>query len=46
MFSIRLDETTAAQVDQYGAFIRASADGVVDKALNMFSRKTVSSRTV
>jgi hypothetical protein len=39
MFSIRLDETTAAQVDQYGAFIRASADGVVDRALNyVFSK--------
>ena len=32
--SIRLDETTAAQVDQYAAFIHASADDVVDKALN------------
>lgn len=32
--SIRLDQTTAAQVDQYAAFIHASADDVVDKALN------------
>ena len=32
--SIRLDETTATQVDQYAAFIHASADDVVDKALN------------
>jgi len=32
--SVRLDEETAAQVDQYAAFIRASADDVVDKALN------------
>jgi hypothetical protein len=32
--SIRLDETTAAQVDQYAAFIHASADDVVDKALS------------
>jgi len=32
--SVRLDETTAAQVDQYAAFIHASADDVVDKALN------------
>ena len=32
--SIRLDEVTAAQVDQYAAFIHASADDVVDKALN------------
>ncbi len=31
--TVRLDETTAAQVDQYAAFIRASADDVVDKAL-------------
>jgi hypothetical protein len=32
--SIRLDESTASQVDQYAAFIHASADDVVDKALN------------
>jgi hypothetical protein len=32
--SVRLDESTAAQVDQYAAFIPASADDVVDKALN------------
>src|SRR3974390_1195020 len=32
--SVRLDEETADQVDQYAAFIRASADDVVDKALN------------
>ena len=32
--SIRLDSATAIQVDQYAAFIRASADEVVDKALN------------
>jgi hypothetical protein len=31
--SIRLDEVTATQVDQYAAFIRASADDVVEKAL-------------
>jgi hypothetical protein len=37
--SIRLDEATAAQVDQYAAFIHASADDVVDKALNyVFSK--------
>ena len=37
--SIRLDEVTAAQVDQYAAFIRASADDVIDKALNyVFSK--------
>jgi hypothetical protein len=32
--SVRLDELTAAQVDQYAAFINATADDVVDKALN------------
>jgi len=32
--SIRLDEATAEQVDQYAAFVHASADDVVDKALN------------
>jgi hypothetical protein len=32
--SVRLDEVTAAQVDQYAAFINATADDVVDKALN------------
>jgi hypothetical protein len=37
--SVRLDEVTAAQVDQYAAFIQASADDVVDKALNyVFSK--------
>ena len=37
--SIRLDEVTATQVDQYAAFIHASADDVVDKALNyVFSK--------
>ena len=37
--SVRLDEVTATQVDQYAAFIRASADDVVDKALNyVFSK--------
>jgi hypothetical protein len=37
--SIRLDEATAAQVNQYAAFIRATADDVVDKALNyVFSK--------
>jgi hypothetical protein len=37
--SIRLDESIAAQVDQYAAFIRASADDVVEKALNyVFSK--------
>jgi hypothetical protein len=37
--SVRLDEVTAVQVDQYAAFIHASADDVVDKALNyVFSK--------
>ena len=37
--SIRLDETTAAQVDQHAAFVHASADDVLDKALNyVFSK--------
>jgi hypothetical protein len=32
--SVRLDESTAEQVDQYGASVHASAVDVVDKALN------------
>ena len=37
--SVRLDEATAVQVDQYAAFIHASAEDVVDKALNyVFSK--------
>ena len=31
--TIRLDKTTAEQIDQYAAFLHASADEVVDKAL-------------
>ncbi|HEY1743848.1 MAG TPA: hypothetical protein VGG18_11840 [Granulicella sp.] len=31
--SIRLTDTTATHVDQYAAFIRASADDVVEQAL-------------
>ena len=31
--TIRVDETTAEQIDQYAAFLHASADEVVDKAL-------------
>ena len=31
--TIRVDETTAEQIDQYAAFLHASADDVVDKAL-------------
>jgi len=37
--SIRLTDTTAAQVDQYAAFIHASADDVVEQALTyVFSK--------
>ena len=37
--SIRLEEATATQVDQYAAFLHASADDVIDKALNyVFSK--------
>ena len=32
--SIRLEESTAMQIDQYAAFLHASADEVVDKALS------------
>ena len=31
--TIRLHESTASQIDQYAAFLHASADEVVDKAL-------------
>ena len=31
--TIRVDETTAEQIDQYAAFLHASANEVVDKAL-------------
>lgn len=37
--SIRMEEATASQVDQYAAFIKASPDDVVDKALGyVFSK--------
>ena len=37
--SVRLDESTAAQVDQYAAFIHASADDVIEQALTyVFSK--------
>lgn len=37
--SIRLTDSTANQVDQYAAFIRASADEVVEQALSyVFSK--------
>ena len=36
---IRLDETTAEQVDQYASFVHVTADDVVDKALTyVFSK--------
>ena len=53
--SIRLTDTTATQVDQYAAFIRACADDVVEQALAyVFSKdrdfqdflKTPEARTV
>src|ERR1035438_948927 len=31
--TIRLDESTASQINQYAAFLHATADEVVDKAL-------------
>ena len=37
--SVRLDEATATQVDQNAAFIKATADDVVDKALNYLFAK-------
>jgi len=43
--SVRLDGATATQVDQYAAFIHASADDVVDKALNYVSRRTATFKT-
>jgi hypothetical protein len=37
--SVRLDESTAVRIDQYAAFLKASADEVVDKALTyVFAR--------
>ena len=37
--TIRLDSATATLIDQYAAFIHASADDVIDKALNyVFSK--------
>ncbi|MGA3010510.1 MAG: hypothetical protein ABSD72_09635 [Terracidiphilus sp.] len=37
--SIRLEEPTATLIDQYAAFLRASADEVVDKALTYIFAK-------
>jgi hypothetical protein len=37
--SVRLEESTAEQVDRYAAFVHASADDVADEALNyVFSK--------
>jgi hypothetical protein len=37
--SVRLEESTAEQVDQYAAFVHASADDVADQPLNyVFSK--------
>jgi len=37
--SVRLDESTATELDHYAAFIPASADDVVDTAINyVFSK--------
>jgi hypothetical protein len=43
--SVRLDEPIAAQLAQYAVFIRASADDVVDKALNYVVSKGATLRT-
>ena len=42
---VRLDESTAEQVNQYAAFVHAPADDVVDKRSTMSSRKTATFRT-
>ena len=37
--TIRLDSATATLIDQYATFVHASADDVIDKALNyVFSK--------
>ncbi len=43
--SIRLTDTTATQVDQYAAFIHASADDVVEQALAYVFSKTATFRS-
>ena len=43
--TIRVDETTAEQIDQYAAFLHASADEVVDKALAYVFARTATSRS-
>ena len=37
--TVRLDATTAAQLDQYAGFLRVSADEVVEKALGYIFTK-------
>jgi hypothetical protein len=44
--SIRLTDSTATQVDQYAAFIRACADDVVEQALAYVFSKTPEARKV
>ena len=43
--SIRLTDTTALQVDQYAAFIQASADEVMEQALAYVFGKTATFRS-
>jgi hypothetical protein len=43
--SVRLDESTAEQVDPYAAFVHASVDDVVGRRSTMSSQRTVISRT-
>jgi hypothetical protein len=43
--SVQMDESTATQVGYYAAFIHASANDVVDKALNYVLSKDVTSKT-
>jgi len=43
--SVRLDESTAEQVDQYAAFVHASRMMLWTRRSTMSSRKTVTSRT-
>jgi len=43
--SVRLDESTAAQVDQYATFIHASTTMLWTKRSTMSSRRTATFRT-
>ncbi len=38
--SVRLDEVATTQMDQFAAFNNASAEDVVEKALNMSSQRS------